>query len=186
LSEPAGFGPYSFSLTENEARLAASRLALRLGLGARFERDYVAPLVVFILLLLFVAILAFSGLIGRRFAEATLLVGAMVFLATRFFGHWRLRRAQRRAEETVRKIVDGGEIQIRVQDDGLVLHSGSAGKASGGLFRWTGEAEDAGGVIYLWRSDDEGAPIIIPTRIFGSAEEARRFLAFVQVRIAKP
>ncbi len=84
MSEPAGFGPYSFSLTDDEARLAASRLALRLGLGSRFERDYVAPLVVFVLLLLFVAILAFSGLVGRRMAEAALLLGAIAFLATRF------------------------------------------------------------------------------------------------------
>ena len=185
MSEPAGFGPYSFSLTDDEARLAASRLALRLGLGARFERDYVAPLVVFVLLLLFVAILAFSGLIGRRFAESALLVGAIAFLATRFLGHWRLRRAQRRAAETMRKIVEGGEIQIRVQDDGLVLHSIRAGKASASYFRWTGDAEDAGGVIYLWRSEDEGPPIILPTRIFASADEARRFLAFVLAKTGK-
>ena len=187
MSEPAGFGPYSFSLTDDEARLAASRLALRLGLGARFERDYVAPLVLFVLLVLFVAILAFSGLVGRRMAEAALLLGAIAFLATRFLAHRRLRRAERLGRKAVADVVANGEVHIRVDDGGLALsYPGVGATGENRAFQRMAEAEEAAGMIYLWPPAAEGAPIVIPMRIFIAAEEAKQFLAFVQARIVKP
>jgi hypothetical protein len=182
LTAPAGFGPYQFTLTDDEARLAAARLALRHGLAARFEREYVAPLVVFILLLVFVAILAFSGLISRRLGEAALLLGAIIFLTTRFLAHWRLRRAQRLATSAVARIA-AGETCLTIDDAGLTIRNGSDGEARRDSFIELSEAEDAGGVIYLWRPTQERAPIIIPTRIFGDAAEADKLLAFARARI---
>jgi hypothetical protein len=187
LSEPAAFGPYRFLLTEQEARIAASRAGLRFGLKQRFERDHVAPLALFALFVLFVAILAFSGLIGRRMAEAALLLGAIAFLAMRFLAHRRLRRAERLGREAVAGVVAGGEVQMRVDDGGLAFSYLSVGAAADSrAFKGMAEAEEAAGIIYLWPPAADGAPIVIPTRIFAEAEEALRFLAFVQSRIAKP
>jgi hypothetical protein len=187
LSVSAALGPYRFSLTDEEARVAASRIGLRFGLSQRFERDYVAPLVLFALLVLFVAILAFSGLIGRRMAEAALLLGAIAFLATRFLAHRRLRRAERLGRKAVADVVANGEVHMRVDDDGLALSYPGVGAAwESRAFQRMAEAEEAAGMIYLWTPAAEAAPIVIPVRIFVEAEEARQFLAFVRARIAKP
>lgn len=187
MSVSPAFGPYRFSLTEQEARVAASRIGLRCGLRQRFERDYVAPLVLFVLLVLFVAILAFSGLIGSRMAEAALLLGAIAFLATRFLAHRRLRRAERLGRNAVADVVANGEAHMRVDDGGLTLSypaGGAAGESR--AFERMAEVEEAAGMIYLWPPAAEGAPIVIPMRIFVEAEEARQFLAFLQASIAKP
>jgi hypothetical protein len=181
VSEPAAFGPFSFCLTDSEARVAASRVALRLGLMRRFGRDYVAPLVAFVLLLLFVAILAFGGLIGRRLAEAALLIGAIAFLATRFSAHWRLRRVQRRSEAAIKRIVARGEVQIELGEGGLTLHYAQA-DLERRSFADIADAENAGGLIYFWPQD--GAPTIIPTRVLVSEQEAARFLAFARAKIS--
>ncbi len=183
MSEEAAFGPYRFSLTEAEARAATARLALRYGLARRFERDYVAPLVFFVLLLLFVAILAFTGLIGRRPAEAALLGGAILFLATRLLAHQRLRRAQNRAKGAVDRIAASGEALLTIDETGLVLRGPTEGHEQRGLFLDLAEAEDAGGALYFWRRGEDGAPIILPTWIFGSPEEAERVLAFARRKI---
>jgi len=177
-----GFGPYRFTLTEAEARAAAARLALRHGLGARFERDYVAPLVLFVLLLVFVAILGFTGLINRRLAEAALLVGAILFLAARAVAHWRLRRVQQRAKSAVDRVAATGDTRLAVDDGGLTIGAGNESQRRS--FHELNEAEDAGGVIYLWRKTD-WAPIVIPARIFADEAEAGRFLAFARARIGK-
>jgi hypothetical protein len=178
-------GPYSFSLTEDEARAAKARFALRSGLGSRFERDYIAPLALFVLLLVFVAILALSGLIARRLAEAMLLIGAIFFLATRFLAHWRLRGADRLAKRLVDRIAASGERQMSVDENGLRFAGATTDEAARYLFLDVAQAEDAGGVIYLWLSASENAPIVIPTRIFPDAAEAGRFLAFARARIGK-
>ncbi|HYC25792.1 MAG TPA: hypothetical protein VEC58_07130, partial [Roseiarcus sp.] len=93
MSEHKGFGPYRFALTDEEVQIAAARAALGGDLARRFERHHVAPLVAFVLVLIAVAILAFTGLIGRRLAEGLLLMGAVAFLASRLASHWRLQRA---------------------------------------------------------------------------------------------
>ena len=183
MSEEAAFGPYRFSLTEAEAHAATARVGLRYGLGRRFERDYVAPLVFFVLLLLFVAILAFTGLIGRRPAEAALLGGAIVFLATRLLAHQRLRRAQSRAKSAVDRIAASGEALLTIDETGLVLCRPGEDHAQRAAFLGLAEAEDAGGALYFWRRGGDGAPIVLPTRIFGSAAEAERVLAFARSKI---
>ena len=185
MSESPAFGPYHFALTDEEARVATARVALRYGLSRRFERDYVAPLVLFVLLLVFVTILAFSGLIARRLAEAALLIGAVIFLTTRFLAHWRLRGAQRLAKGVVDKIAAAGETSLTVDEKGLIFLGLGAAEPRRGLFLDLAEAEDTGGVIYLWRPDKENEPIVIPTRIFSDATEAARFLAFARGRFGK-
>jgi hypothetical protein len=185
LSEPTAFGPYRYVLTEEEKRLAAARLGLRYGLARRFDRDFVAPLVSFILLLVFVAILGFSSLVNRRLAEAALLVGAVLFLAARFLAHQRLRRAQRLAKATVEKIAAGGEIALRADEGGLALGDPTTVRASSVSFSELSEIEDAGGVCYVWRSAKQAPPLVIPRRIFANSAEAERFLAFVRARFGK-
>jgi hypothetical protein len=181
VSPSTAFGPYTFSLSNGEASVAASRIALRVGLARRFERDYVAPLVVFVMLVVFVATLAFTGLLARRVAEAALLVGSIAFLATRFLAHWRLRRAQRLSKGAIARIVARGEVQIEIDDDGLTLVYPRAGLGRRRPFREMTEAEDAGDIVYLWRTD--GAPVIMPKRAFADADASARFLVFARARI---
>ena len=67
-------GPYSFEMTEEDARVAASRAGLRAALSGRLSRNHVAPLVAFALLMAFVTILTLTGLIGRRLGEGALIL----------------------------------------------------------------------------------------------------------------
>jgi uncharacterized membrane protein (DUF485 family) len=184
LTEPAPFGPYSFALTDDEARIAASRIALHSNLARRFERDYVAPLVVFVLFLVFIAVLAFSGLMNRRLAEAALLVGAIVFLAARFLAHWRLRDAQRVSQTMLARIVALKDIRVTIDDEGLTFDPSVKSEATRRLFHQVTTVEDAGGLIYLWRREHDETPAILPTRIFADADETKRFLVFVRAKIA--
>lgn len=180
MTAPIAFGPYRFALTDEEARVAIARLSLRYGLSRHFERDYVAPLVLFVLLLVFIAILAFTGLIGRRAAEAALLLGAILFLATRFLGHWRLRRAQRLAKGVVDEIAAAGETTLTVDGRGFVFRDRQNLPR---IFRDVNEIENAGGLLYLWFSECGSAPLVIPTRIFANEAEADRFLVSVRGQI---
>ena len=81
--ETSDFGPYAFSLTADEARIAAARAGLRRALAGGLTAAHFAPLAAFVLAILFIAILALTGLLGRRSAEAALLVCAAAFLAQR-------------------------------------------------------------------------------------------------------
>ena len=180
MNAPPVFGPYRFALTDEERRAAIARLSLRYGLSRRFERDYVAPLVVFVLLLVFVAILAFTGLMGRRAAEAALLLGAVLFLATRFLAHWRLRRAQGLAKDVVARIAAAGETTVTVEENGLTFGDHSERVAFGAPT----EIENAGGLFYIWSLNPDNAPLVVPTRIFADGAEADRFFAFLRGRIA--
>jgi hypothetical protein len=185
LNAPPAFGPYQFKLSDEEARVAIARLSLRYGLSRRFERDYVAPLALFVLLLVFVAILAFTGLIGRRAAEAALLLGAILFLASRFFAHWRLRRAQHLATSVVEQIAAAGETTLAVDESGLAFNESATRSNPPVYFRNLTEIENAGGLLYIWRSGPGCAPVVVPTRIFTDDAEAERFLTFVRQRIGK-
>lgn len=185
MIERVAFGPYRYALTDDEARVATARLALRYGLSRSFERDYVAPLAFFALLLAFVAILAFTGLIARRSAEFALLLGAILFLASRFFAHSRLRRAQRLAKNVVGQLAAAGEKALSMDETGLIFGDANADMPRRCAFREVSEAENSGGLLYLWRAGNDDAPIIAPTRIFLDAAEAERFLAYAKARLGK-
>jgi hypothetical protein len=175
LNAPLSFGPYVFCLTDAEARTGAARLALRRGLVGAFERHFVAPLAVFVLLLVFISIVAFTGLVGRRFAETALILAAILFMAARFHAHWRLRGAQKASLAAAKSLQGEGEMRLVVDDGGVSLE--------GPLVRRCGFAsraaiEDAGGMIYFW--PEEGEPFFVPTRAFGGDQNAAAFLAYAQ------
>ena len=180
MSAPASFGPYSFTLTDEEARVAASRAGLRRNLAGGFERHYVAPLAAFVLALAFIAILAFTGLIGRRLAEAGLILSALAFMAARFLAHWRLHSAQKASLAATQTLQRRGETRLLVDDQGAAIEGGGDSRRC--AFQAGAQAEDAGGMIYLWPRD--GEPVFIPTRIFADEGEAARFLAFARARMA--
>lgn len=187
MTEPLAFGPYRFALTEDEARVATARLALRYGLSRRFERDYVAPLVIFILLLAFVAILAFTGLIARRSAEIALLAGAILFLASRFVAHLRLRGARLLAKKVIERIAADGETSLTVDESGLTFTRQAGSEQQIADLPDLTEIENAGGLFYIWISNrDTAPPLVVPTRIFADDAEAERFLARLRGRLARP
>ena len=67
---------YSFAPTKEDAAVAAARAGLRSALRGRLSLHHAAPLAAFALILTFLAILAFTGLIGRRLAEVLLILAA--------------------------------------------------------------------------------------------------------------
>jgi hypothetical protein len=175
VSEPVAFGPYYFSLTDEEVRVAAARIALCGDLSRRFARDYVAPLVAFVLLLVFVAILAFSGLLNRRIAEATLLLGAIAFMAIRLVSHWRLRGEHKSCLAAVQAVASG-RLQLLVDHNGASLNGVEAARRC--PFGAGARIENVAGLIYLWPR--EGQPIVVPVRAFADPGEVERFLDFAQ------
>jgi hypothetical protein len=181
LSDLSPFGPYVFFLTGEEARAGASRLALRRGLAGAFERLHVVPLAIFVLLLLFVSILAFAGLIGRRAAEAALIVSAILFMAARFYTHWRLRAAQKASLFAAKRLQGAGEMRLTVDDRGATLTASE--QVSRCEFSSRAVIEDGGGLIYFW--PEKGEPFFAPARVFGRDDEARVFVAHAKER-ARP
>jgi hypothetical protein len=172
LSDPSPFGPYVFSLTDEEARVGGSRLALRRGLAGAFERLHVIPLAVFVLLLLFVSILAFTGLMGRRAAEATLLLSAVLFMAARFYAHWRLRAAQKAGLAAVRALQGVGELRLDIDSGGATLAASQPIRRC--EFSSRTVIEDSGGLIFFW--PPAGEPFFVPSRIFGDDRTAAAFV----------
>ena len=179
--EASDFGPYAFSLTADEARIAAARAGLRRALAGGLTAAHLAPLAAFVLAILFVAVLALTGLLGRRPAEAALLVCAAAFLAQRlatrrrFFTSRRLAEARDRAPARRR----AARPQRRIR------RAPARRRAAPTRWRFVDclEAEDAGGLVYLWPRP--GAPAIAPTRIFRDEAEAARFVQFLRARLPR-
>ena len=167
----------SFDLTEEEARIVAARAGFRRALRRRFSIRHVAPLVAFVLLMGFAALLALTGLIARRSAEAAILVSAMAFMTTRMAAHWRLRRAQ------VWRPAERGAAPTIVTTDatGLSLQTGANVRRI--EFRDCREAERTGALIYLWPEDDD--PSVIPARAYSSDADAEFFVAMLRAAISR-
>ena len=121
MSEPGdgGFGPYVFTLTAEEARIAAARAGLRRALDGGLTAAHLAPLAAFVLAILFIAILALTGLIGRRPAEAALIVSAAAFLAQRLVTRLRFFVCRRLAEAEIESLRVAGPLVLNVEADGL-------------------------------------------------------------------
>jgi len=179
--ETGDFGPYSFSLTADEARIAATRAGLRRALAGGLTAAHFAPLAAFVLAILFVAILALTGLVGRRPAEAALLICAAAFLVQRLATRRRFFVSRRVAEAQIERLRAAGPLVLSIDADGLRLEGGPAST------RWRFadclEAENAGGLVYLWPR--QGAPAIAPTRIFRDETEASRFAQFLRSRLPR-
>jgi hypothetical protein len=176
-----GFGPYVFSLSAEEARVAAARAGLRRSLAGRLIAAHVAPLATFVLAILFIAILALAGFLDRRPAEAALLVCAAAFLVQRLAMRRRFFVSRRRAEAEIVFQRAAGPLTLTVESDGLRLDGGP--ETTRWRFADCLEAEDAGGLVYLWPS--RGAPAIAPTRVFRDQSEATRFAHFLQSRLPR-
>jgi hypothetical protein len=179
--ETSEFGPYAFSLTPDEARIAAARAGLRRSLAGGLTAAHLAPLVAFVLAILFIAILALTGLVGRRPAEVALLICAAAFLAQRLATRRRFFVSRRVAEAEIERFRAAGPLVLSVEADGLGLE----GLAAPTRWRFADclDAEDAGGLVYLWPR--RGAPAIAPTRIFRDQTEAARFAQFLQSRLPR-
>ncbi|MGA2042221.1 MAG: hypothetical protein ABSG83_02505 [Roseiarcus sp.] len=181
LDGPAGPAPLTFALTEQDARTAAARAGLRAALAGRLSRHHAAPLVAFTLLVTFVAILAFAGLLGRRRAEAALIVAAMAFMAVRMAAHWRLRSARNRNFAALDALRRAGMARIRLDDSSLHLETSAGARRL--RFADCDEAEDAGAILYLWPR--AGAPAVIPVSAFADERAARDFLALLRAAIGR-
>jgi hypothetical protein len=179
--ETGDFGPYAFSLTADEARIAAARAGLRRALAGGLTAAHLAPLAAFVLAILFVAILALTGLLGRRPAEAALLICAAAFLVQRLVTRRRFFVSRRLAEAQIERLRAAGPLVLSVEADGLRLDGGPT------PMRWRFadclETEDAGGLVYLWPR--QGAPAIAPTRVFRDQAEASRFAQFLRSQLPR-
>jgi hypothetical protein len=179
----ASFAGLSFAPTQEEAAIAGARAGLRTGLRGRLSLYHVAPLVAFGLALAFIAILAFTGLIGRRFAEIALILAAAAFMAARMTAHLSLRRARNRSLAATAAPRDGGEIVVRLEEDRLVVEAGAGSRQI--EFADCVEAELAGGMVYVWPR--QGPPAFVPARVFANDEAAQAFATLLRerIRIAK-
>lgn len=175
MTAPA-FGPYAFEPTADEARIAASRAALRRALAGGLTARHLAPLAAFLLAMAFTAILAWTDLVSRRHGEIALLLEAAAFMIHRFATRRRFVRARRESIAAIATI--RGSLVAVVDETGLALEGADASP------RWNFadgvEVEDAGGMIYLWPRS--GPPAFLPTRIFPSEDTVRAFVAFAKSR----
>ena len=173
---PQELGPFSFEMTQEEAKVAASRAGLRAALSGRLSRNHVAPLVAFALLMTFVTILTLTGLIGRRLGDGALILAAIGFMAVRIAAHWRLRGAQKNSLAAMKTMQECGPVVVRLDESGLRIETGAASRQIS--FVHGGEVEQADEMIYLWPRN--GEPAFVPTRAFADEQAAREFLSFVR------
>jgi hypothetical protein len=169
-------GPYSFEMTQEDAKTAASRAGLRAALSGRLSRNHVAPLVAFALLMAFVTILTLTGLIGRRLGDGALILAAIGFMAVRMTAHWRLRGAQKNSLAAMNALRQVGQVVVRLDESGLRIETAAGSRQF--AFADCSEAEEAGGMIYLWPR--KGEPAFVPTRAFEDEQAAQEFLSFVR------
>jgi hypothetical protein len=173
------FGPYAFTLAPAEAEAAAARAGLRIALRGGLLARHLAPLTAFALIIVFASALALTGLISRRAGEATLILAGAAFMIQRLATHWRIRRARGQGRAAVAQLRSACEVTASFDSDSLSLDvDGRALRLGYGDCE---EAEDAGGLIYVWLRD--GAPIVVPTRALADAEEAKRLVSRLSVRI---
>lgn len=167
--------PISFALSEDEARIAAARAALRLSLSRGLLASHVGPLAAFVLFLAFVAILGFTDLMSRRTTEILILLAILAFMIQRLAMRRAMWRARKAAIAWCERLRSAGEVTVRFDADDACLDA--VGLERRWRFADVLEAEDAGGMIYLWPRD--GEPLFWPTRACG---DATPWLAFARSR----
>jgi hypothetical protein len=154
---------------------------LRRALAGGLIGRHLAPLAAFVLAILFVAILALTGFVAQRPAEAALLLAAAAFLIQRLATRRRFYRLRRLAAAEIEAFSAAGRLTLSVDDSGLQLEGLAA------PMRWEFadcvEVEDAGGLIYLWPR--HGAPAIAPTRVFADVTQAARLLLYIRSRLPR-
>jgi len=175
------FGPYVFSLTADETRAAGARAGLRRALAGGLIARHLAPLAAFVLALLFIAILALTGFVPQRPAEAALLIAGAAFLIQRMATRRRFYRLRRIGAAEVEPLGAAQQLVLSVGETGLRLEG--AGASMTWKFADCLEAEDAGGLVYLWPR--QGAPAFAPTRAFRDAAEAAQFVRHLNARLPR-
>ena len=175
----APFGPFAFELTEDEARIAASRAALRRALAGGLTARHLAPLAAFLLAMAFTAILALTDLVSRRHGEIALLLEAAAFMIFRLAILRRFMTARRESAATIATIRAAGAVEADIDGAGVAIRG--AGLDAQWRFADATEVEDAGGMIYLWMKS--GPPACLPARVFPDETAARAFIAFAKPRI---
>ena len=179
--DPAPSAPLGFELTPEEARIAASRAALRRALAGGLTANHLAPLAAFALAMTFAAILASTGLISRRHGEIALLLAAAAFMIQRLWTRRRFALARRESAASIEAIRAAGPLVLVVDEAGVTLSGATASR------RWNFsddlEAENAGGLVYLWPR--LGAPAVLPSRAFTSPEAASQFVASTRAAILR-
>ncbi len=176
----AGFTPIEYTLSDEEAGLAAYRAGWRLALEKPFNPQHRNPLIAFAAFLVFDLALYFTGAITARAGEAALILAAMLFMGFRTWRHWRLRQALLGARAHMAKLRDSSPLRATIEADAIRL-SWNAGSD-----RWRfadcRDAELSGPLLYLWR--DGGMPFIAPLRCFESVDRARELIACIDAQIA--
>ena len=177
-AQPQSSVPLAFELTPDEARIAASRAALRRALAGGLT-SHLAPLAAFVLTMIFIAILAFTDLMSRRHAEIALLLATAAFMIHRLWTRRRFAVARRESAASIETIRAAGPFVLAVDEKGLTLTGSTSSRWNfcDGL-----EAEDAGGMIYFWPKS--GAPAVLPERAFPSQEAASEFVAMARAGIS--
>jgi len=175
------FGPYAFTLAPAEAEAAAARLGLRIALRGGLLARHLAPLAAFAAILVFVSVLAVTGLISRRAGEATLILAAAAFMIQRLMTHWRIRSARQEGRAAISRLQSAGALTATFDNETLSLDVD--GRTLRLNYADCEAAEDAGGLIYVWPR--AGAPIVMPTRVLADAQEAARLLCRVSGRIGE-
>jgi hypothetical protein len=173
------FGPYAFTLAPAEAEAAAARAGLRIALRGGLLARHLAPLTAFALVIVFASALALTGLISRRAGEATLILAGAAFMIQRLATHWRIRRARGQGRAAIAQLRSACALTASFDSDSLSLDVD--GRKLHLSYADCEEAEDAGGLIYVWLRD--GAPIVVPTRALADAEEAKRLVSRLSIRI---
>ena len=161
-----------FSLTEAEARFAASRAAWRLSLSDGGLLGHVAPLAAFALAILFAAVLGFTGLIPRRAAEIALIIAAAAFMAHRLWTRRKFWRAKRRADAWAEGLRTFGPMRVVRDGDGFWLEARD--QRRGWRFADGVEVEESPEMTFVW--PPRGEPLVWPVRALESPDAASAFL----------
>jgi hypothetical protein len=167
-----------YSLTQEEASVAASRAAWRASLQGGLLAQHVAPLVTFALALLFTAVLGWTGLIARRTAEIGLIVAAAAYMSYRLWSRRRFFAERRAANVWVERLRAAAPLRLTLDEATLSLEAGRMAhqwRFADGL-----EIEEVAGLVYVWPK--RGAPLIWPIRAHGDPDEAAWCLATNQRR----
>ncbi len=179
VDAPESCGPFVATLAPAELEAAAARYGLRAALRGGLTASHQAPLAVFILALLFAAILAMTGFIGRRAGEITVLLAASAFMIQRLATHRRIWRARTKGKAEIERLMSCR--MTTTVDADAVMQTSVMGARRLAFVDCQG-AEEAGGLIYVWGRD--GAPIVLPSRIIPEGEAAR-LVAGVRSRIRR-
>jgi hypothetical protein len=168
-----------YSLTQEEASVAASRAAWRASLQDGLLAQHIAPLVAFALALLFTAVLGWTGLIARRTAEIGLIAAAAAYMTYRLWSRRRFFSARRAANAWAETLRAAAPLRLALDEAGLSLEA--AGIARQWRFADGLEIEEVAGLVYVWPK--RGAPLIWPLRAHLDSDEAARYLETARRRM---